>query len=473
MSSLDNLYFKLHNYIKSNDYQNVVKLIEQGLNVNRNYYIDSCYDALYSAYKYKRIDIFNFFITKNCDINKRYDKQDNTLLHYSCRSGDLDMVQIIVEHGANIHLTNCQLDTPLKCAYYDDNEHSNIVKYLISKGADIESCDLMDRTIMYIACDKQDVDMVDFLIKCGANVNMYNAIGYTPLHIACERNNNKIVEILLTCCQILKTTTDLRGYTPLHIACQNNNIEIVKLLIDNDAACGNNHIFDVRMFRKDCPSKLLEEIKRIYIPKELSLQIFDAVYYNYDDKVKQLIKDGADVNTIAPYTDISILHQACESGNINIVKMLINHPDININILQTYQKKYPTPIFKAVSSCHINIVKLLLEHGADIDIKNDDGETVLHLAVKQNSIKLTTLLISNRVHVTAKCNDGYSALDHAAWNNNSDIISILLRVGALKSDKCHIDSSLLSPDFPSYIKEMIIKLEERYIRKQEGGINAM
>ena len=116
MSSLDNLYFKLHNYIKSNDYQNVVKLIEQGLDVNRNYYIDNCYDALYSAYKYKRIDIFNFFISKKCNINKRYDKQDNTLLHYSCKAGDLDMVKVLVENGANIHLTNCQLDTPLKCA---------------------------------------------------------------------------------------------------------------------------------------------------------------------------------------------------------------------------------------------------------------------------------------------------------------------------------------------------------------------
>ena len=357
--------------------------------------------------------------------------------------------------------------------YYNDNEHSDIVKYLISRGADIESCDLMDRTIIYIACDRQDVDMVEFLMKCHVNVNMYNAIGYTPLHVACERNNKRIVEILLTRSELLNNTTDIRGYTPLHIACQNDNIEIVKMLINNYAACGTNKIFDERMFRKECPSKLFEEIKKIYIPKELSLQIYDAVYYNQNDKVQKLIKYGADVNTRGQYTDVSILHNACNVGNINIVTMLVNHEDIDINIVQTHEKRCPTPIFYAIKFGHINIIKLLLEHGADIDIRNIQGNTVLHQAAMMGNIEIINLLIQNRAHIQAKCNDGLTALDYAAWNSDKDLMGVLLRAGALKSDKCHIDSDLLADNFPVDYKQDIIELQERYTRKKDGGINAM
>ena len=92
---------------------------------------------------------------------------------------------------------------------------------------------------------------------------------------------------------------------------------------------------------------------------------------------------------------------------------------------------------------------------------------MLHLAVKRNSIELVTLLISNRVHVKAKCNNGFSALDHAAWNSNIELISVLLRTGALKSDKCYIDSSLLSPDFT------LNKFYPKYNFKELNQINSL
>ena len=53
------------------------------------------------------------------------------------------------------------------------------------------------------------------------------------------------------------------------------------------------------------------------------------------------------------------LHYACENGHINIVEPLLQHPSIDINLLDNYKR---TPMHQAKNHGHLNIVNLLVHH---------------------------------------------------------------------------------------------------------------
>ncbi|OUM57689.1 hypothetical protein PIROE2DRAFT_48513, partial [Piromyces sp. E2] len=84
----------------------------------------------------------------------------------------------------------------------------------------------------------------------------------------------------------------------------------------------------------------------------------------------------------------SYLHNACRTGNENIIKYLMKH-GVDINKEDIYGE---TPIFSACSNGSVKVVKYLVKHGADIHIKNKNGVTVLFSACvrggNENVVKL-------------------------------------------------------------------------------------
>jgi ankyrin repeat protein len=71
--------------------------------------------------------------------------------------------------------------------------------------------------------------------------------------------------------------------------------------------------------------------------------------------------------------------------------------------IRPYVQKYPffvncvgpfgwTPLFYAVRSNQIEVVKVLLENGADPTVKDTDGNTIMDIAIKKNHMELFTLL---------------------------------------------------------------------------------
>ncbi|KAF8982627.1 ankyrin repeat protein, partial [Cyathus striatus] len=85
------------------------------------------------------------------------------------------------------------------------------------------------------------------------------------------------------------------------------------------------------------------------------------------------------------------LHYACAMGNLEVAKLLLTQDGINPNIKENQNGL--TPLHLAVKN-HINIVRLLLLH-PDINpnIFNSKGETALHLAVKNSCEDMLTLLL--------------------------------------------------------------------------------
>jgi ankyrin repeat protein len=125
------------------------------------------------------------------------------------------------------------------------------------------------------------------------------------------------------------------------------------------------------------------------------MDIFEAVKNNNIDKVKELLNSGIDVN-IQDKHNWTPLHIACLNHQLANVKLLLSHPDININIKN---KDGQTPLDKVCeheSEKSLKIIKLLLQRPElNINIKDELGNTTLHYCYYNNVPNITKLLLTH------------------------------------------------------------------------------
>lgn len=94
-------------------------------------------------------------------------------------------------------------------------------------------------------------------------------------------------------------------------------------------------------------------------------------------------------------------------------------------------------LFWASWNGHVEIVTMLLDNGADVNAKNNDGNTALMLASKKGQTEIVSMLLAAGADVNAKVIYGNTALIVASGNGHKEIVAILLEKGAdvnIKSD---------------------------------------
>jgi ankyrin repeat protein len=123
------------------------------------------------------------------------------------------------------------------------------------------------------------------------------------------------------------------------------------------------------------------------------------------------------------------LFSAISSGNVELVKLLLdNGADLNV------QNKYgESPLHKACSGGHASIVKLLLEKGVGLNAQDKYGESPLHKACFSGYYNIVKLLLEKGVDPNVQDKDGESPLHKARSKGHDGIAKLLLEHGA-KSD---------------------------------------
>ena len=89
-------------------------------------------------------------------------------------------------------------------------------------------------------------------------------------------------------------------------------------------------------------------------------------------------------------------------------------------------------------------VRLLIEHGAEVDTRNNDGETPLYFAASNGHIEVVQFLIEQHSDVNACDSDGRSCLWTAALNGHTDVMRALVSAGADVNLRCNNGFSPLS-----------------------------
>ena len=160
--------------------------------------------------------------------------------------------------------------------------------------------------------------------------------------------------------------------------------------------------------------------------EELNWQLILAADSGNADRVLQLLKLGADINTSTPYENITPLMYACQTGDLKTVKILVaNGADLD---RQPYGKE--TALLTSVKLNLEDVVLYLLDHGANFAIGDDNGDTPLHYAVLYDYPVVTDMLLYYGADINAKNKQGYTPLMIASYYNNYDMSGYLINKGA-------------------------------------------
>nr|XP_033340901.1 uncharacterized protein LOC117228922 [Megalopta genalis] len=119
----------------------------------------------------------------------------------------------------------------------------------------------------------------------------------------------------------------------------------------------------------------------------------------------------------------TVLHVAVISGNLDIVKFLVDEKKADFNVKDNNGM---TVLYTAAAFGKSEIVKYLIGKGADVDAKNNMNRTVLHMAATMCNLEIVKLLISKGVNVDAKDDCGMTVLYMAATSGNLDVIKFLV-----------------------------------------------
>lgn len=120
------------------------------------------------------------------------------------------------------------------------------------------------------------------------------------------------------------------------------------------------------------------------------------------------------------------LLDAAKDGNLDQVKSLIEQgADI-----EAKTDNGSTPLHWAAASGHTDVANLLLEKGADIEAKDRGGWTPLHWAAANGQTDIANLLLEKGADIDAKTNDGKTPLHLAAYKGHTAVAEMLIEKGA-------------------------------------------
>jgi len=120
---------------------------------------------------------------------------DTSPIHEAVRKNSQQVLQLLLEHGAQVNLQITDGKTPLHLAI--QQSQFEMVNYLLSKGADPRMKTQQNVTCLHFASSEGDKPTIEKFLSLGNNVNEQNANGKTALHIAAEKNHIDAIKVLL------------------------------------------------------------------------------------------------------------------------------------------------------------------------------------------------------------------------------------------------------------------------------------
>ncbi|MCD4700136.1 MAG: sigma-70 family RNA polymerase sigma factor [Phycisphaerae bacterium] len=114
-----------------------------------------------------------------------------------------------------------------------------------------------------------------------------------------------------------------------------------------------------------------------------------------------------------------------------ILEALISQgADVNARLARGANHPGTTPLHNAAGGGNTAAMKVLLDHGADVDARTDAGDTPLIVAVWFGQIEAIEMLLDQGAKIDLKSNNGYTALHTTAWCGQVEAVKLLLTRGA-------------------------------------------
>ncbi|XP_025094753.1 tankyrase-1-like isoform X2 [Pomacea canaliculata] len=403
----------------------VEHLLENGANVHAR--DDGGLIPLHNACSFGHAEVVQLLLRHGADPNAR-DNWNYTPLHEAAIKGKIDVCIVLLQHGADPNIRNTDGKTALDLAdssakavltgeYKKDElleaarsgNEEQMMALLTPLNVNCHASDGRKSTPLHLAAGYNRTRIVQLLLQHGADVHAKDKGGLVPLHNACSYGHFEVTEMLLKAGASVNAV-DLWQFTPLHEAASKSRVEVCSLLLSHGADpnlvnCHSKSIIDV------APTRELQE--RIQFEYKGHSLLEGARQADLARVKKYLSVDV--VNFKHPYNGDSALHCAAASPfpkRKQVVELLIRK-GANLN---DKNKDYLTALHIAADKAHYDVMDVLLKHGAKVNGLDSLGQTALHRVAQQGNMQACRLLMSYAVDPTIVSHQGYTAAQLATEN---------------------------------------------------------
>jgi ankyrin repeat protein len=295
--------------------------------------------------------------------------------------GHTEILKLLLDAGADVDSPNPEGQTALLAVARTGNVEA--ARLLLSHGATIDARERWgEQTALMWASARRHPEMMELLIANGADVNARSAVRDYQRHVTAEGRPKSL---------------DSGGFTPLLYAARENCLACVEVLLEHGA--------DMDLPDPDGVSPLL-------------LAIMNANW----DLARQLIVAGADVDQWDIYGEAPLftavglrsridggrasIDPLNETDGLTIVRMLLDrgaNPNMQLffrpaNVRGSTNTRGSTPLIRAATNGDLEVVNLLLEHGADAGLYMADRQTPIHAVLAGSSSEAQALELIRVLH---------------------------------------------------------------------------
>ncbi|KAF4435097.1 ankyrin 1 [Fusarium acutatum] len=325
----------------------------------------------------------------------------NSYIHAAVVKNHVASAKLLIDAGASPTAADGDGYTPLQKAIWWASGET--VEFLLSNGASINDLDQDNCTTTGAAAMWGSFAALEAIISRKDEVErLVDDSDWNPVIQAVEYENEKCLKLLLSHGFSPNIVTS-KGETALRLAIQNKRLDLCKMLLENNADPdltpdkANTPLIQAISEGDLDMVKLLIENKATVDKREAPpddgwsrtpMQV--AVDWNRPEIVQYLLEKGADPDA-RDSDGIPVVGSAVSGGHTNMVQWLVDaKADVNV----IYHENKITLLHEACP--HPEIVRLLLQHGADINKGNAESRTVLNFAICSNNLATVQLLLDSK-----------------------------------------------------------------------------
>ncbi len=250
------------------------------------------------------------------------------------------------------------------------------------------------------------VETIEKALQGGANVDTIDTYGNTPLSWAAYEGQIPVMQLLLAHNAHINHANQ-QGQTPLALALLQGQDRAVFLLLANDAPVP-----------AELYQRMIDLLRPVLSPLNLALIEGDTeAVATILNKMPQVINDAE------PFLGMTALDWAAVRGHADLVRLLLDR-GADVKVRSTAGN---TPLHYAALAGNPDIIESLLRAGAHVNERNNNGDTALHYAARNGHLRAVQVLLRHNALANLFNNQHASAWILAFRNNHPEVADFLER----------------------------------------------